>query len=90
MIEKQLQEKDQIVFVSFEEESALYPTYKIENKSDIIKIEYYQKDYPHHAQVINPKQSQVFSWTNPSAEYKILCKYSLYDSNQPNMIAKNE
>lgn len=53
------------MFVTFSEEDPKFPTYKIENRSKIIAITYYQKDHPHHTDTLKPGESNTFSWTNP-------------------------
>lgn len=52
LVEKDLQEQNQIMFITFSEENPKFPTYKIENKSKIVQVQYYQKDLPHHTDVI--------------------------------------
>jgi len=76
LVDKQLQEENQILFITFCEESQKFPTYKIENHSKFISIEYHQKDYPHNTNVLMPDQNATFSWTNPTnVDYKITCKF---------------
>lgn len=76
LVDKQLQDENQILFITFYEESPKFPTYKIENHSKFISIEYHQKDYPHNTNVLMPDQNAIFSWTNPTnVDYKITCKF---------------
>ena len=56
-VEKQLQEENQILFITFHEETPQFATYKIENHSSHVHIEYHQKDYPHNTQILLPEQS---------------------------------
>lgn len=41
IIEKQLQASNDIVYIIFSEEKAQYPTYKIENKTDLIECSFF-------------------------------------------------
>jgi hypothetical protein len=76
LVDKQLQDENQILFITFYEESPKFPTYKIENHSKFISIEYHQKDYPHNTNVLMSEQNAIFSWTNPTnVDYKITCKF---------------
>ena len=46
LVDKQLQDENQIFFITFHEETDGFATYKIENHSKHVHIEYHQKDYP--------------------------------------------
>ncbi|CDW82625.1 ph domain containing protein [Stylonychia lemnae] len=74
LVEKDLQEANQIMFVTFSEENQKFPTYKLENKSKLVKLQYYQKDHPHNSDVLLPGRSSIFSWTNPQADQQITLK----------------
>lgn len=54
-VEKQLQEENQILFISFYEETPQYATYKIENQSRHVNIECHQKELPHNTQILLPE-----------------------------------
>lgn len=68
LVEKDLQESNQITFVTFSEEDRKFPTYKLENKSRYVTLKYHQKELPHHEDLLKPGESRIFSWTNPLAE----------------------
>ena len=55
LVDKQLQEENQILFITFNEETPQFATYRIENHSKQVHIEYYQKDYPHNTAILLPE-----------------------------------
>lgn len=64
------------MFISFNEEEAKFATYRIENRTKHLMIEYHQKDYFQNTSVLLPESDSVFSWTNPhNVDYKITCKF---------------
>lgn len=83
-VEKQLQDENQILFITFYEETHHNATYKIENQSKHVHIEYHQKDFPQNTQILLPEQSQIYAWSNPrDTEYKITCKFFGGEASNP-------
>lgn len=75
-VDKHQQESNQILFITFQEETPQFATYKIINQSKHVHIEYHQKDLPHHTEILLPEQEAIFSWTNPmKSDHKITCKF---------------
>mmetsp|Transcript_43263 Transcript_43263/g.41640 ORF Transcript_43263/g.41640 Transcript_43263/m.41640 type:complete len:176 (+) Transcript_43263:2707-3234(+) len=90
VVDLSLQERNQISYITFEEEDLESSTYRIDNKTSALIIEYNQKKYFLNGKYLLPKMSHVFSWTNPEDEFIIQCKFSFKNMNTPGQVTREE
>ena len=67
---KQIDKDTQTIYLIFKIENPEFPTYKIENLTKSIQLEFFQTS--DHREILQPGNSTIFSWSDPEGGKKLL------------------